>query len=765
MSMSSEDPVPFPSLSRPKKAPQPAPAPAPASQDQGGDNAWATTVDLRRLWALFRRHLRLFAAIVAVVFVAAIVLTLRATPLYTATANVMLDLRKEQVVDTQAVLSGLPADAAVVDTEVEVLKSRQLAERVVEYLKLEQDPEFNGALQKPSGLGAVIAGVKGLLSGASPDGARARLSDVERQKAHERVVDAVISRLNVKRAGLTYVINVGFTSENPSKAARIANTFADRYLLEQLEAKFDATQQANRWLNERLGQLRVQVQQAEAAVEQYKIANNLMSSSQGTLTEQEISSYNQQVAQARAAQAEADARLRTARAQLASGSNGEDVGEALGSQVIQQLRAQRATVSGRVADLEGRYGPRHPEMLKARRELTDIDAQIQAETRRIISNLEAQAQVARQRTGVLAGTLNSAQGALASNNRASVRLRELERNAEAVRTLYESFLGRFKETSTQEGIEQSDARVVSRAKIPTKQSSPKVLLNIALGLVLALGAGLAGVVLSEMLNQGLMTAEDVERRLDMPHLGSVPHLASVTDEKGIIPVDFVVDKPLSSFTEAFRALRTSILYARLGEQAQIVVVTSALPDEGKTTTAVALGRSAAQAGDRVCIVDCDLRRRNVNRVLAVEPTRGLLDVLSGQAKLEDVLLLDQRSGAYVLPLAKSTFTPKDVFGSAAMDRLLQLLRERFDLVIMDTAPTLAVSDTRILAGKVDAVLFLTRWRKTPQKAVEAALKTLTTAGAHVAGVALTQVDMKEQARYGYGDPGYYYAEYKKYYSG
>lgn len=717
--------------------------------------------DLRRMWALFLRHIRLFVAIAAVVFVASVVLTLRATPLYTASSSVMLDVRKQQVVDTQAVMSGLPADTAVVDSEVQVLKSRHLAARVVDTLHLDQDPEFNGRLRKPSFVGGILRGVKGLFGGSPPN---APLSALDQKKLREGIIQSVLGRLNVRRSGLTYVIEINFTSEAPSKAARIADTWADLYLTEQLETKYYATQKANRWLNERLAQLKVQVQAADEAVQQYKIANNLLSASGATLTEQEISNYNQQLATARVQEAEANARLRTAQQQLAAGSTGEDVGEALGSAVIQQLRAQRAQASANLAELQSKYGPRHPEMLKAQRNLADIDAQIQAEVRRIISNLQAQAQVARQRTAAIAGTQNAARGALATNNRAAVRLAELERNAEAVRTLYESFLNRFKQTSADQGLEQSDARIVSQANIPTSQSSPDVKRNLILGLILAVGAGAAGVLLAERLDQGLVTADDVEVRLEMPHLGAIPLMSSITEERGISPVDFVLDKPLSAFAEAFRVLRASLLYAKLGEPVRVLMVTSALPDEGKTTTAVALGRSAAQAGSRVCIVDCDLRRRNVNRLLGVEPPKGLLDVLAGQAKLEDVLLKDSRSGAVILPLAKSSFTPKDVFGSPAMERLLQELSQDYDLVLLDTAPVLAVADTRVIATRADAVLFLARWRKTPAKAVEAGLKVLTSAGAHVSGVALTQVDMKEQARYGYGDPGYYYRSYQKYYA-
>jgi capsular exopolysaccharide synthesis family protein len=724
--------------------------------------AVASALDIRRLLNVFLRRLRLFSASAIAVFVAVVLFTIQATPMFTATANVMLDTRKEQVTSTEAVLSGLSADSPVVDTEVEVLKSRQLAERVTAALKLEADPEFNPRLRKPKGLQAVAMGIGGLMGVAKPS--EVKLTPFQTQALQEQVVDAVLDNLTIRRSGLTYIINVSFKSSDPQKASIIANKFADLYLLEQLQAKFDATRQANNWLNDRLGELRAQVLQDEAAVQQYKIDNNLMSASGTSLTEQEISNYNQNLALVKAQVAEDNARLSTARSQMAQGSTGEDVGEALSSPVIQQLRQQRAETSRKVADLEGRYGDRHPEMLKAKRELGDIDANIQAEVQRIIKNLEAKSQVSRERANAVAGTLGAARGTLANNNRAMVRLNELERTAEATKTLYESYLNRFKETSTQEGIEQSDARVVSRAKIPTGQSSPNIPLNLAIGLLLALGAGAMVIVLAEMMDAGLATAEDVEKRLDTAYLGAIPLLSSVAGPRPGSPIDHVIEKPLSSFSESLRNLRASIQYARLGEPVQVVAITSALPSEGKTTTSVSLGRAVALQGGKVIVIDCDLRRRSINRALKTEPTVGLLEVLAGTVTLEQAVMVDDASGCHFLSLAKSQFTPKDVFNSVAMDRLLAELRAKFDFVILDTAPVLPVADTRVLAPKADVVVFLTRWRKTPQHAVEAAFRMLAGTGAHVAGVALTQMDMKQQAKYGYGDPGYYYAEYKKYYT-
>jgi exopolysaccharide transport family protein len=733
----------------------------------GPDSTDRPQTDPLQLIATFRRRLKVVGAAVAVVLAGVAVFTLEQTPRYTASSYVMIDTRKRDVAKIDEVLSGLPSDSTAVDTEVEILKSRSLAARVVQDMHLDKDPEFNGSLNKPSLLSTVLNAPKTLLKSASPR----QVSTTEQKALSEKrmndaVVDGVLSRLKVVRQGLTYVIAIEFTSTNPAKAADIANTFASDYLLEQLEAKFDATKQASQWLNDRLGQLRTQVEQAESAVAAYRAQTGLMSAVGSNLTEQEVSNLNQQLALAQADEAQQEAKVRTARQQLAAGSNGEDVGAVIDSEVVKSLRNQYAEVSGKLADLQTRYGARHPEVLRTTKQLDDIKSQIQQEINRTISNLDAQAQVARQRAASIQASLNRARGTLAGNNAAAVRLNELERNAASVRTLYESFLNRFKETTTEQGMADSDARVVSKAKIPGSPSFPKLGLNLALGLVFGLIAGIGAILLAEALDSGVSTSEDIERFLGVASLGSVPLLSSTqTGSRGGAqsPAEIIVEKPLSAFAEAFRNLRTSIVYSRVDKSVRVIAITSSLPGEGKTTTAFCLGRAMAMSGSRAVVVDCDVRRRNINRLLGHEPTVGLMEVLAGKATLDQALALDSASGAWFLPLARSSFTPKDLFGGQAMQNLLTELKARFEFVILDTAPVLPVADTRSLAPQADVVVFLTQWRRTPRRAVQTAFELLRSVGADIAGVALTQVDVREQARYGYGDAGYYYRAYRKYY--
>lgn len=737
-------------------------APSASIEDAG------RTDHLNQLIATVRRRSRLFLSVALVILTAVVLITFQQTPRYTATANVMIDTRKHEVTNIEDVLSGLPADSSVVDTEAEILKSRSLAERVVLDQKLNRDPEFNKILSRDHGLRSLFE---------APFGAVGRFFlsrtpqtktsiDLKAKRVQEAVVDNVLQHLKIQRSGLTYVIAVAFQSEDAAKAAVIANAFANLYLTQQLQDKFDATLQATQWLNQRLAELEPQVEQAEAEVQQYKARHSLLASVGATLTEQEISNLNNQLAQAQADQAEHDARLRTAQQQMAAGSTGENFTGALTSQTVMQLRAKKAEISATVADLQTKYGPRHPAVQQAQRQLADIDAQIQQEVGRIVSSLQDEDQVARGRTASIQGSLAGAKGALVGNNAASVELNDLQRKADAASTLYDSLLNRAKQTSADQGNEQSDARIVSHAKIPTKPSFPNKELDLALGLVLGLVGGIGSIFLIEALDSGLATSEDVERLFGLAHLGAIPLLDSTIDGKslGTTPGQYVIDKPLSAFAEAFRNLRTSILFSKVDTPVKVVLVTSSLPGEGKTVTTFCLGRSMAMSGAKVVVADCDLRRRNINRLLDIEPEVGLIEVLQGTASLDDALICDNLTGAWFLPLAKSIHTPKDLFGSAAMDRLIAALRDRFEIVLLDTAPVIPVSDTRILAPKADVVIFLAQWRKTPRKAIEAAFALLKSVGADIAGVALTLVDAKQQAKFGYGDSGYYYQAYRKYYT-
>lgn len=720
----------------------------------GGDGS--DRLDLHKLIAAFRRRLGAFLLALLNCIAIAILITAHQTPTYTATSRLMINAREQQVAPQEeqgaATLSALPNASPIIDSEVEVLGSRDLARKVAKSLRLDQDPEFNPSIGPKN-----VSFIDRILGRPAPPPMDAATVD-------QAIVDRLLAGVSARRVGVTFAIDVAYTADDPKKAARIADAFAKTYVADQLNTKATANREAGDLLGERMEELRQQAVNDAAAVQQYRIQNDLLSTSGASLTEQEISAYNQRVAEARVEASADEARLRTARAQLARGSTGEDLGEALNSAVIQSLRGQRVAISTKVADMQGRYGDRHPEILKAQRELADIDAQIQGEITRLISNLEAKAEVSRQRLASITGTLSTARGALSQNNRAMVGLAELEQKAAASQALYESYLNRFKQTNAQEGTEQPDARLISEARVPSKPSSPNLLLNIVFGAALGVGVGLVAVIAAEMLDSSLTTADDVERRLGRRFLAGVPLLSSVKGMRGMSPTAAVVEKPNSAFAEAYRNLRASLKYATLNGPVTVVAITSALPQEGKTTTSICLARSAALQGQRVVLVDCDTRRRELNKLVRNgEDKPGLLEVLAGEAPLEDALVKDELTGMLILPLNQSRLVPHGLMDGEAADALLAKLREKFDLVVLDTTPVLPLADTRIMATKVDVVVFVARWRKTSEHAIQAAIRALPSEGVTIAGVVLNRIHLGKQARFGHGDAAYYYKQYAQYY--
>jgi Mrp family chromosome partitioning ATPase/capsular polysaccharide biosynthesis protein len=555
-------------------------------------------------------------------------------------------------------------------------------------------------------------------------------------------VDILLSSLDVRRIGTTYVIAIEYTFPNPKKAAAIANAFAEGFLRDDAEAKLSVDRDATASLNSRLVDLSEKAAQDTTAVQQYKIAHNLLATSGNTgstLVEQEISNYNVQLATAKAQQAEDDARLRTARAQLASGSVGDDLGETLNSPVIQSLRAQRAIVSGQVAVLSAKYGPRYPDMLKAQHQLADLDSQIRAEIQRIVSSLQASAEVSRERVASMERTLDGAKDTLESNGRAQVGLLALQGTAAASQSLYDAYLTRFKETSTQVGTERPDARIVSRAEIPTVQTAPKVGLYLAFGAILAVGMGLVSLFVVEALESGLASGEEVERKLGAPYLGNLPTVAPVAPLASGAAVSALVADPRSEFSEAFRALRAGILRPASGSGGRVLGITSAKTQDGKTTTAIYLGAAAALQGWKTIVLDCDLSGRGFSHQLPKARQGGLVEVLNGAVPLDAATVHDPSSGAAFLPINPSSAWTDDVFGGTKFTALLAQLRDRFDIIIFDMPSVLGVSDARVLASLCDEVVLLARWRKTPRRDLQTAIRLIQSSRGHLAGVVLSRV--------------------------
>jgi succinoglycan biosynthesis transport protein ExoP len=685
--------------------------------------------DPSHLWMIFRRHLKLFLAVALGILLLVALRTFMVEPVFESTASVVIEPRGNEVIKVQSVVPDLPANSDVVDTEVRMLTSPTLAMRVARDLKR-----------------------RGFDVGP-----------LNTQADMEAASENLLGMLNVARSGLTLVIDITASSNDPDLSAAVANSFAEQYVASQKDAKVGATRSANVWLNRRLAELRITAGSADAALQRYKIANGLMSAQGATMAEQEVSTLNQQISMARADLAEKQGRLATARQQLSRGGGGADVGAALGSPTIGSLRAQEAETSQQLAQLESRYGQLYPEVRTAQSQLADIRSQIQLEINRILSSLEAEARVAASRLSSLQASQGRANGSLASNNSAQVGLMELQRRADASKLIYEAFLNRSKETAAQEGLQQADARVSALASVPMLPSSPNYPLSALFGVIAALVGGLAAVAISEYLQRGIRTKGDVERNLRVRYAGAVPTLSSTLNglRENEAPQDYIVSHPFSTFAESFRSLRAFVTLR--GGTARVVAISSPLPQEGKTTTSVCLARTSALAGTATVLVDCDLRRRGSSELLLNRPSKGLVEVLRGEATLDDALVLDEPSGLYVLGTSSAPTDAFDPLTRPNLERLLVQLKERFELVILDTAPLLGVADARTVAAVADRVLLLTRWRKTSLNAAETAVELLADANAKLAGVALTLVDIRQYASTGQSDVYGYHKKFAGYY--
>ncbi len=724
--------------------------------EQLGGNSGFRLVDLLHV---LRVRWQIIVGTAVIIMAVTLVVLFQLTPLYRANAVVMLDQRKNNVEDVNAVLSGLPTDPSSIQNQVQILTSRELASRVVGRLKLEQDPDFNGDLEPGWGK---------LLEGLIPTGWFAHnLSTLTAaqvaEKQRNQLIDKVLDRLSVEPIGLSTAIMVSFTLPNPEHAARVVNTIADEYVEDQLNAKFVATQKATQWLADRIQELSRQVQAADAAVQQYKAENNLTETADGSsIVNQQLASVNAQLIAAKSDLAQKQAIYGRVLA-LARVGRSDDVSQVVASPLIGNLRAEETTLLQQEATLSTQYGPRHPKILEIESEKRNLEDRIRQEVQRVVGTVANDVAVSSANMNSLQNSLTGLSSQSQGQSLATVKLKALEAAALSSRSMYEAYISRLKETQGQEGIQSPDARVISTAEIPSAPSFPNKLLIVGAALPMSLVLGLLFAFAAERLDSGFRTSAQVETSLGLPVLAIVPEIKVVDSEEEINAADRIVDKPMSSFTEAIRGLQLGLSLSNVDVEPKIILVTSSVPSEGKSTIAISLARLAARTGKRVALVDGDLRHPTIAKMVGlISPEYGIGDALSGKEALDRCLVKDPRSTVLILPCVEKPPSPADLLSSAAMERLITTLRNAFDVVIFDTAPLLPVNDTKILARLADTVLFVTRWEKTPRDAAYNAVRSLADVNVAISGVALTRADTKRSQYYNYGYQNYH--QYNKYYS-
>lgn len=709
---------------------------APTKATRGFDRP----LNLTELLAIFRRRLRLFLVVFGLVALACTAGVMMLKPRYTAVATVKIDPNARSLVDQSGASTWESSQSAFVDTEMAVARSRGVAEEVVKQLNLTSDPDFGG----------------------HPAAAR---DPVRREELFRGVTDAALGGLDVQRADQTYLVSVAYTADDPKKAAMLANAFSDAYISSSIKLRNDTMRAQADALQSGLDHLSREAQAASEAAASYRARAGLVDASNGTVVQQQATSTAGQLSSAEAQLAATRAELNEAMAQRGSGREDSVVG-VLNSPVIQDLRGRRAELVRQQNEISTRYGPRHPEFIKIQQQLDGIDVQVREESGRVISALQAKERASQAEVGALRSQLGRFQGQLAASSRVEAAAQGLDQEAQAKQEVYRQYNLAQQQANQQKTLQQPQGVIVGRAVVPTSPSFPNKSLFTLLGLMLGGVLGLASVFVAEALDPGVLNVDDAEQIFGQAVLTSIPliptkQLKQAGSRAG--PESYAVVKPMSAFAEAFRRIRSTLVLA--SEPARVICLTSALPAEGKSVSSFSFARVLALGGARTIIVDCDLRRSSLARMSRQVVDNGLIEVISGQAQLDQAIIKDDLTDLAILQLSQTSFSPEDVIGSEAFADLIRQLRARYEYVVLDTPPVLAVADARVVASLSDAVLFICRWSRTPRGAAVSALQNLQQDGANIAGVVLNMVDMSAKGVFSANDPSSYMKSYQSYYAG
>ena len=643
-----------------------------------------------------------------------------AIPKYTATAVVALESRQENVVDLESVMSGLGGDQISINTEIEVLRSRGLIAKLVARMALQDDPEFNPSLRPEQrfSIGKLI----GVFAG------HAQAPIVSTQTVLDSTVNTVLEAVSISNLRQSYAFTISVVTTNPEKSAAIANTLAELYILDQIEVKFAATEQATIWLSERVAVLQEDLETAEAAVQ-------VLSGSTELVSAEALEAVNRQIKETRDRLADVDSRVISTQARV----NALIDASASSDRVL-----MAAIASDRALD----------RLLETKGDNTAFMAQFNAILLRARNDLDR----ARAQSSSLAFAVSTLETDFAVQSADLAELQQLQREAEASGLIYEYFLGRLKETSVQEGIQQADSRVLSPAAVPIDASEPRKPIILALCAILGLMLGAGGMLLREMLQVGFRTTDELEAATGLAVMGQIPRIQARRRDDVL---KHLLEKPTSAAAEAVRNLRTSILLSDLDNPPKVILVTSSVPSEGKTTSAIALAQNFAGLGKRVLLIEGDLRRRVYDQYFNLQSQKGLLSVVSGDIEFAEAVQRSDLMSVDIIIAEKSSANPADVFSSIRFREFINRAREQYDIVIIDTPPVLVVPDARVLAQVSDVVMYAVAWDRTSRHQVSEGLKQFETGSRRVTGLILGQIDPKGMRRYGYSDRYGAYSSYGK----
>jgi polysaccharide biosynthesis transport protein len=701
--------------------------------------------DLRKYLNFIWRNWAFIASITALSFLIGVIYLVHATPIYTASTQVLLE-QHQKAPGLDAVADDRVYNFGYVENQLAILQSDSLLRRAVIKERL--------AVVSPSAN-----------ESQGTDGLKGAAASADEQSVRD-AINNLRSALNVTRSPEAQVLNISIAWKDPDRAGQLANAVADAYVVDQLDARLESAKRASGWLSDRLVELRGQLRDSEDAVTKFREQHGLTRSGPTVaLNDQQLSDLNAKLIAARTDAAERKARVDFITDLAAGKKTLASLPDSVVStnSVMGPLRGKLADASQREADLLARYSRSHPSVVNVEAEKRDIERSIAVESQRIAETAKSDYALAKARLDAIQQAMDEATGQGSLNNDDTVKLRELERTAAVNKTLFEEFLQKAKITDEESTFRARDVRIIRPAQSGW-QSYPNTQRVLVMALLAGLGLGVAGAFAKEMLKAGFTSPSDVEQAFGIPVLASVRRMKKGQLRKNgkDIPLPlYQIHHPLSPFSESLRTLRSGIHMSDVDQPPKVIQVTSSRPGEGKTTVALSLAISAACAGMRVALVDADLRHPAASRFFKHEKDDGLVDLLTGVSSFENVAKIYKDPKLTIIPAGSKSLNPPDVLGSERMKAFIAHLKKSFDYVVVDTPPIGPVIDAVIVSNLADRAIFVVEWSSTPRELIESSLKQLSK-GRRVAGIVLNFVNLERAKKYG-GE--YYYGKsYEGYYT-
>jgi capsular exopolysaccharide synthesis family protein len=744
-----------------------------ATTGPDGDGVHAAQI-LSALW----RHRVIFLSVVFSIMALGFIVLKLLTPTYDSTVVLVLSARQDAVVNMQQSYMNTTPPDPVVRAEVDALSSRTLIDRVIDRAQLMQDPEFN-LYARPFHPNRVLCLPARLLPGFLQVrfGCRKRASGaLTAEQLKYTVASRVLKAFSVTPDAKTYSVKLDVTSVDAGKAARLANLWADEYMKSQIDQKVADAERAMAALKPRLEQLGRDVAAADSAVQKYKEEHRIVTltgpattgpqDNSNTMALQEVQSLNLELSSARTARAKLEAAQQEVRRVSYEPGQALSATVVAAAPLVATMREQEATAAAQLASLKGTYGERHPLVVSAQKQLDEVRRNLGTEVQRALKQFDSQVRESQLSERQLQARINQLAFARTGESKTLSGLDQLASAQMAAKTVYDTFVQGAYQAASQNGVPTARGRVVQYADTQDWPSFPNIPIFMAVITIAALMISTGLVFVLEAGDKSFRSAGEIESATGLSVLGMT--LAAPRAGTGLMspfgpkrlasPIsNLMITQPSSALSESLRLTRAAIASSRADRLPKTVMITSAVPGEGKTTFALMLGRQSAAGGSRTIVVEAETRRPKFGRDLQSLPAKGLTDYLTMRAGLDEIIGLDTMSGLHFIASGNADHGYGELLGSPRMVTLLQSLAAQYDLVIIDTPPVAIVADALRMSGLVDAVILLVKWASTPSQLVQDGIKKLRAAKAPLVGVVVTQVDAHRYKFYGHGPLAYEYA--------